>query len=149
MQTVSRVEMDTHGTDELACSICKEEYSKQRGVDSYDQPGDDRPELPVKLFCRHIFEEWCTKTWLLQQPASCPACSFLFKPVDSQLPTNPPKKKSSCSLACHMRRSLQLKKLRSLPRVIKGLNPPSLTHPHGREGSGRCQIHSSSKLMAV
>lgn len=36
MQTVSRVEMGTLGTDELACSICKEEYSKQRGVDSSD-----------------------------------------------------------------------------------------------------------------
>lgn len=88
MQTLSRVEIGTLGTDDLSCSICKEEYGKQRG-DSTEPasgsdprlPGEEMPEQPVELSCRHVFGEWCIKTWLLEQPASCPTCRFHFKPL--------------------------------------------------------------------
>lgn len=76
-------------TDDMECSICKLEYGTYRGEEIsstesvLDQglPGEESTEQPVKLCCGHLFGEWCIKTWLLEQPASCPVCRFQFKPV--------------------------------------------------------------------
>lgn len=89
VQTLVRVDVSTLQTDEANCSICKLEYGAQRGgtssepVSNSDQgwPGEDDPEEPVKLSCGHIFGEWCMKTWLLEQPASCPTCRLQFEPI--------------------------------------------------------------------
>ena len=88
MQTSSRVEIGTLGADDLRCSICKEEYGKQRGespgpTSKMDPrlPDDEMPEYPVKLSCGHVLGEWCIKTWLLAHPASCPTCRYQFRPV--------------------------------------------------------------------
>lgn len=89
METSGRVEICALESDEMECSICKMEYGIYRGEEirstesALDQelPGEDAPEQPAKLPCGHIFGEWCIKTWLLEQPASCPACRFQFKPV--------------------------------------------------------------------
>lgn len=84
VQTLARVEIGTLGVDDLKCSICKLEYGKGRGnitepaCDS-DQGllGEEAPEHPVKLSCGHVFGDWCIKTWLVEQPASCPTCKIL------------------------------------------------------------------------
>lgn len=88
LQTLSPVEISTLRTDDTKCSICKEEYGKERGkstnlVSDADQrlPGEETSEYPVKLSCRHVFGDWCIKAWLLRQPASCPTCRFQFGPV--------------------------------------------------------------------
>lgn len=89
IQTLSRVEMDTLGADDRSCSICKEEYGKQRGENSTQPaseinprlPDDEMPEYPVKLSCGHVLGECCIKTWLLAQPASCPTCRRQFRPA--------------------------------------------------------------------
>lgn len=87
LQTADRVDMNTLETDELQCSICRMEYGRDRGgmvgSEPSDQglPGEETPEYPVKLSCRHVFGEWCIKTWLLEQPASCPMCRFHFELV--------------------------------------------------------------------
>lgn len=91
LQTSARVEINTFEADELNCSICKLEYGTERGnamsteqsASGSDQglPGEEAPEQPVKLSCGHIFGEWCIKTWLLEQSASCPICRFQFEPV--------------------------------------------------------------------
>lgn len=89
MQTLSRVEMGMLEADDLRCSICKEEYGKYRG-NSTEQGSDsdwrllveEEPEYPLEFSCHHVFGEWCIRTWLLQQPASCPACRFQFRPVE-------------------------------------------------------------------
>lgn len=88
LQTLSRVEIGTLGTDDVKCSICKQEYGKTRGdsirlASGSDQglEGEEAPEDAVKLPCGHVFGEWCMKTWFLGQPASCPGCRFQFEPV--------------------------------------------------------------------
>ena len=88
LQTLSRVEIGTLGTDNKKCSICKQEYGTTRGGSTklasdsnQGLPGEEVPEHPVKLSCTHVFGEWCIKTWLLGQPASCPVCRFQFEPV--------------------------------------------------------------------
>lgn len=88
LQTLSRVEISTLGTDNVKCSICKQEYGILREdstelASGSDQglPGEETPEYPVKLSCGHVFGEWCIKTWLLGQPASCPTCRLQFEPV--------------------------------------------------------------------
>lgn len=89
VKTLSRVEISSLGTDELTCSICKLDYGEERGnstepVSDSDQrlPGEGPPEHPVKLSCGHVFGNWCIKTWLILQPASCPTCRFHFQPVE-------------------------------------------------------------------
>lgn len=87
LQTLSHMEISTLA-DNVTCSICKQEYGTPRG-DSTEPgsgsdealPGEEAPEYPVKLSCSHVFGEWCIKTWLLRQPATCPTCSFQFEPV--------------------------------------------------------------------
>lgn len=88
LQTLPRVEISTLGTDDKKCSICKQEYGTTRGGSTKPAsdpnqglPGEEVPEHPVKLSCSHVFGEWCIKTWLLGQPASCPVCRFQFEPV--------------------------------------------------------------------
>lgn len=88
LQTLARVEISTLGTDDVKCSICKLEYGKGRGNTTEPAsnsgqglPGEETPEYPVKLSCGHVFGDWCIKTWLLVQPASCPICRFQFQPV--------------------------------------------------------------------
>lgn len=88
VQTLARVEASALGVDDLTCSICKLEYGKGRG--NITEPacdaeqgllGEEMPEYPVKLSCGHVFGDWCIKTWLVEQPASCPTCRFHFQPV--------------------------------------------------------------------
>lgn len=88
LQTLGPVEISSLSTDDMKCSICMEEYGKERGnitgpASDAEQrlPGEETPEYPLKLSCRHVFGDWCIKTWLLRQPASCPACRFQFRPV--------------------------------------------------------------------
>lgn len=88
LQTLGRVELSSLGPDDMMCSICKEEYGEERGKTTgqasdadHRLPGEETPEYPVKLSCRHVFGNWCIKAWLLRQPASCPACRFQFLPV--------------------------------------------------------------------
>lgn len=90
MQTLARVEISTLQADDAKCSICKLDYGTQRGgtvssesATNFDQglPGEDAPEQPVKLPCGHIYGEWCIKTWLLEQRATCPTCRFQFEPI--------------------------------------------------------------------
>lgn len=88
LQTLGHVEISSLGTDDTMCSICKENYGEERGkatgpASDADQrlPGEETPEYPVELSCRHVFGDWCIKAWLLRQPASCPACRFQFRPV--------------------------------------------------------------------
>lgn len=87
IQTLPRVEISKLEKDDVECSICKLEYGTHRKNTSteasLDQrlPGEEEPEKPVKLSCGHIFGEWCIKSWLLEQPASCPTCRFQFQPV--------------------------------------------------------------------
>lgn len=87
LQTVCPVEISSLGTDDTECSICMEEYGKERGnitgpASDAEQRllGEETPEYPLKLSCRHVFGDWCIKTWLLKQP-SCPTCRFQFRPV--------------------------------------------------------------------
>lgn len=68
LQTLGPVEISSLRTDDTKCSICKEEYGKVRGkstglVLDADQrlPGEETPEYPVKLSCRHVFGDWCIK----------------------------------------------------------------------------------------
>lgn len=89
VKTLSRVEISSLKTDELKCSICKLDYGEEKanstepGSDSDKRlPGEGPPEHPVKLSCGHVFGNWCIKTWLLLQPASCPPCRFHFQPVE-------------------------------------------------------------------
>lgn len=88
LQTLVPEETSSLRTDDTNCSICKEKYGKERGnstglVSDADQRllGEETPEYPVKLSCRHVFGGWCIKAWLLRQPASCPACRVQFRPV--------------------------------------------------------------------
>lgn len=88
LQTLGHVEISSRRTDDTKCSICMEEYGKEKGnsiapASDAEQRllGEETPEYPVKLSCRHVFGDWCIKTWLLRQPASCPACRFQFRPV--------------------------------------------------------------------
>lgn len=88
LHTLGRVEISSLGPDDMMCSICKEEYGEERGnttgqASDADQrlPGEETPEYPVRLSCRHVFGNWCIKAWLLRQPASCPSCRFQFLPV--------------------------------------------------------------------
>lgn len=90
VRTLPRVEISILDKEEEKCSICKLEYGTMRGsttstepASQSDQglPGEESPEQPVKLSCGHIFGEWCIKTWLLEQPASCPTCRLQFEPI--------------------------------------------------------------------
>lgn len=90
VQTLAQVEINTLQMDEAKCSICKLEYGTRRGDTTSSEPasnsdqelqGEDAPEQPVKLSCGHLFGEWCMKTWLLEQPASCPTCRLQFEPI--------------------------------------------------------------------
>lgn len=88
VNALPRVEISSLGTDDLKCSICKLEYGKERAISTEpgsdsDQglPGEGMPEYPVKLSCGHVFGDWCIKTWLLLQPASCPTCRVHLQPV--------------------------------------------------------------------
>lgn len=90
IQTLARVEISTLHVDDAKCPICKLDYGTQRGetassesATNSDQglPGEDAPEQPVRLSCGHVFGEWCIKTWLLEQRATCPTCRFQFEPI--------------------------------------------------------------------
>lgn len=90
LQTLPRVEISTLELEEVKCSICKLDYGTQRGNTTSTEtglesgqglPGEEEPEQPVELFCGHVFGEWCIKTWLLEQPASCPTCRLQFEPI--------------------------------------------------------------------
>lgn len=88
VKTLARVEISTLGAEDLKCSICKLEYGKGRGniaepASDSDQEllGEETPEDPVKLWCGHVFGDCCIKTWLVEQPGSCPTCRFQYQPV--------------------------------------------------------------------
>ena len=90
LRILPRVEISILDKEEEKCSICKLEYGTKRGgttctepASESDQglPGEELPEQPVKLSCGHVFGEWCIKTWLLEQPASCPTCRLQFEPT--------------------------------------------------------------------
>lgn len=90
IQTLARVEISRLQADDAKCPICKLDYGKQRGETAISEsatnsdqglPGEDEPEQPVRLSCGHVFGEWCIKTWLLEQRATCPICRFRFEPI--------------------------------------------------------------------
>lgn len=97
LETLTRMKTSSLETDKQICEICKFGYGKARGslaepavsgngkkpVSEADQgiPGEEMPEYAIKLPCGHVYGEWCVRTWMLAQPATCPTCRFRFQPV--------------------------------------------------------------------
>lgn len=104
VQSLPRMKNSSLGEEERICSICAFEYGDVRGilaapvsgkgkniimpysdlVDDEGLPGEELPEAAAKLPCGHVYGDWCIKTWLLEQPATCPACRYCFQPVWSR-----------------------------------------------------------------
>ena len=84
LKSLSRVEINLLEADDLKCSICHSEYSKERGdttkqVSDFDEESSDpeASENPVMLPCGHLFGDLCIYKWLQEpRPASCPLCRY-------------------------------------------------------------------------